>query len=48
MALYEETVLPLVNRVIAGFDHWLTPMYGEDIELDYDADEVSALAACPA
>jgi len=22
MALYEETVLPLVTRVIAGFDHW--------------------------
>jgi HK97 family phage portal protein len=44
MALYEETVLPLVNRVISGFDHWLTPMYGEDIELDFDPDEVSALA----
>jgi len=44
MALYEETVLPLVNRVLGGFDHWLTPMYGDDLELDYDPDEVSALA----
>jgi len=44
LALYEETVLPLVNRVIGGFDHWLAPMYGEDLYLDYDPDEVSALA----
>jgi len=44
MALYEETILPLVTRVIAGFDHWLTPMYGEDLYLDFDPDEVSALA----
>ena len=27
MAFYEETVLPLITRVIAGVDHWLTPMF---------------------
>jgi HK97 family phage portal protein len=44
MALYEETVLPLVGRVIAGFDHWLTPLFEDGLELDFDPDEVSALA----
>lgn len=44
LALYEETVLPLVNRVIGAFDHWLSPMYEGGLELDFDPDEVSALA----
>ena len=35
MALYEETILPLVTRVIAGFDHWLTPIYGDELQLDF-------------
>jgi HK97 family phage portal protein len=43
MAFYEETVLPLVTRVIAGFDHWLTPMFDDHLELDFDPDEISAL-----
>lgn len=45
MALYEETVLPLLSRVMAAFDHWLTPMYGEGLSLDYDGDAISALGA---
>ncbi|HUY68249.1 MAG TPA: phage portal protein [Alphaproteobacteria bacterium] len=44
LALYEETVLPLLTRVIAGFDHWLTPMFDENLCLDYDPDGISALA----
>src|SRR5262249_42733614 len=43
MAFYEETVLPIVTRVIAGVDHWLSPMYGDDLQLDFDPDEISAL-----
>lgn len=45
IALYEETVLPLLSRVMGAFDHWLTPMFGQDLSLDYDKDEVSALTA---
>ncbi len=45
LAFYEETILPLVTRVIAGFDHWLAPMFGDGLELDFDADDISALAA---
>jgi HK97 family phage portal protein len=44
MAFYEETILPLVTRVIAGFDHWLTTMFDDNLELDYDPDQISALA----
>ncbi|MER2519741.1 MAG: phage portal protein [Bdellovibrionales bacterium] len=45
LAFYEETALPLLTRVIAGFDHWLAPMFGAGLELDYDPDDISALAA---
>jgi len=45
LALYEETVLPLVNRVMTAFDHWLTPLFGEGLFFDYDTDDISALTA---
>ena len=45
LAFYEDTVLPLLTRVIAGFDHWLAPMFGGGFELDYDPDDISALSA---
>ena len=43
VAFYEDTVIPRVNRVNAAFEHWLTPMFGGGLELDYDLDAVSAL-----
>jgi len=43
LAFYEETILPLLSRVVAAFDHWLMPIFDEDLYLDYDRDEVSAL-----
>ena len=43
LAFYEETVLPLVTRVIAGVDHWISPMYRDHPELDFDPDSISAL-----
>jgi len=45
LALYEETVLPLVTRVIGAFDHWLTTAFGSQYYLDMDKDEVSALTS---
>ncbi len=45
LALYEDTVLPLVERVTAAFDHWLTPMFDDSLSLDFDVDEISALTA---
>jgi HK97 family phage portal protein len=45
LALYEETVLPLLGRVIGAFDPWLTAMFDDrGLYLDSDKDEVSALA----
>ncbi|HEU0117877.1 MAG TPA: phage portal protein [Alphaproteobacteria bacterium] len=44
LGFYEETILPLVTRVIAGVDHWLTPMFDDHLELDFDPDGISALA----
>jgi HK97 family phage portal protein len=44
LAFYEETILPLLSRVVASFDHWLVPMYAENITLDFDPDEISALS----
>ena len=43
MAFYEETVLPNLTRVTAGFDHWLCPMYRDYPRLDFDPDCISAL-----
>ena len=45
MAFYEETVVPQVTRVIAGFDHWLTPLFDDRLQLDFDVDDIGALAA---
>ncbi len=45
LALYEETVLPLIHRVIAAFDHWLTPLFDDSLNLDFDMDDISALTA---
>lgn len=45
LALYEETVLPLLMRIVSAVDHWLVPMFAGDLYLDIDKDEVSALTA---
>lgn len=45
LALYEETVLPLATKLVAAFNHWLAPMFGEaGLRLDVDHDAVVALA----
>ncbi|HBM91315.1 MAG TPA: phage portal protein [Rhodospirillaceae bacterium] len=43
LALYEETVLPLLTKITMAFDHWLAPMFGENLYLDFNRDEISAL-----
>lgn len=45
LAFYEETVLPLVGRVMAAFEHWLMMQADEDFTLGLDADAVHALTA---
>ncbi len=43
LALWEETIIPLLRNLRDEFNGWLVPMFGENMELDVDLDEVSAL-----
>ena len=43
VALYQETVLPLLDYICDEFNSWLTPLYGEGIALGYDIDNIEAL-----
>jgi len=42
--LYEDAVLPLLGQMLAEFNSWLAPAFGDDLSIDYDADAISALA----
>lgn len=42
-ALYEETVLPLMDFLKGAFNNWLIPLWGENLYLDYDKDSIEAL-----
>ncbi|MBI1274197.1 MAG: phage portal protein [Alphaproteobacteria bacterium] len=43
LALYEETVLPLAERLVGALNHWLAPMFGDGLRLAIDRDEIAAL-----
>lgn len=45
LALWEQTVLPLVDNVCGALNNWLLPHYGEGLELRFDTDTISALAS---
>ncbi len=42
---WRQTVLPLVARTAQSLGNWLTPAYGRDLLLWYDADKVDALSS---
>ena len=44
LALWEETVIPLLRHVRDELNAWLVPLFGDDLELDVDLDDVPALA----
>lgn len=44
VALWRQTILPLVTRVVSSLDHWLLPYYQDGLRLDVDRDKVEALA----
>ena len=43
LALYEETIMPLARRVQSDLNEWLTPIYGDDIHIEYDFEAVPAM-----
>jgi HK97 family phage portal protein len=44
LALFDDAVLPLLDHVKDELNNWLAPQFGADLFLDYDADEIEALA----
>ncbi len=41
--LWEQTVMPLMDFILGELNNWLTPRFGEGLELVFDMDEVPAL-----
>ena len=44
LALYEETVIPLLSRVESDLNEYLSPLYDGDIRIQYDMDSIPAMA----
>ena len=44
LALYEDTIVPLMMRMQSDLNEWLAPAYGENIEIRYDIDSIPAMA----
>lgn len=42
-ALYLETVLPLMDFLRDEYNNWLTPMFGENLALEYNKDAIEAI-----
>lgn len=43
LAMWTDTVLPLLKLILASMTNWLAPMYKEDFVLWYDEDMIDAL-----
>ena len=43
LALYEETIIPLLRHIQSDLNEWLVPMYGDDLKLLYDIDNIPAI-----
>lgn len=42
--LWEDTILPLLEYIVAEFNLWLVPFFGDNLRLGYDTDSIPALA----
>ena len=45
LALYNETIIPLLDRIQSDMNESLVPKFGDDLELRYDIDSIPAMAA---
>ena len=43
LALWEETIIPLMRRVESDLNEWLMPQFSDDLVLTYDYDSINAL-----
>jgi len=44
LALYNETIIPLLDRIQSDLNEWLVPRFGDDLEMRYDIDSIPAMA----
>ena len=44
LALYEETIIPMLMKVQSDINEWLMPQFDEDIYFKFDTDEIPALS----
>jgi len=44
LALWEETIVPLLDRTIDSLNNWLIPMFDQTLKISYDVDEINGLA----
>ena len=44
LSLYEETIIPLLDRIQSDLNEWLSPLYDGDLEIRYDIDAIPAMA----
>jgi len=42
-ALYTETVLPMLDRILGKINGWLCPMFGENLYFEANDDDIEAL-----
>lgn len=45
LALYEDTVVPLMQQFVAELNRWLVPLFSDDLRLGVDMDEIHPLTA---
>lgn len=45
LALWEQTILPLLENLTDALNNWLVPMFADTLELRVDTDAISALSA---
>ena len=43
LALYEETVIPMLKRVESDLNEYLSPLYGDNIRIEYDIESIPAM-----
>ena len=43
LALYEETIIPLLRHIESDLNEWLVPSYGDDLYLMYNVDDIPAI-----
>ncbi|MDR2417102.1 MAG: phage portal protein [Holosporales bacterium] len=43
--LWEDTILPILDLIVAELSGWLAPKFGQDISIGYNPDAIPALAA---